>query len=263
MDAVPAPTESPNNTKFGGWVALPTLISVEALAAAGMDFVTLDLQHGALDFHDAAAAIQLLDVLGVESLVRVAATELPTVSRFLDFGASGLIVAVVESAAVAAAAVAAARYQPEGTRSYGGQRYGLRNEPKRVRSIKPAIYAMIETVGGVKELDAIAATPGLAGLFVGPMDLSLALGVEVGHGPESQRWREVINRVLVLGREHNIETGMVAGDGEEAAAWASRGFSRVVIGSDVGLLRAVIAAELSRARGASLDTTAGHGSTIL
>src|SRR2546425_209607 len=176
MDRVPAPDTSPHLTKFGGWVALPTLISVEALARAGMDFVTLDLQHGALDFHDAAAAIQLLDALGVESLVRVAAAELPSVSRFLDFGVSGVIVAVVESAASAAAAIDAARYQPDGIRSYGGQRYGLRAEPSKVRSIKPAIYAMIETAGGVDELDAIAATPGLAGLFVGPMDLALALG---------------------------------------------------------------------------------------
>src|SRR2546425_2976315 len=263
MDRVPAPDTSPHLTKFGGWVALPTLISVEALARAGMDFVTLDLQHGALDFHDAAAAIQLLDALGVESLVRVAATELPSVSRFLDFGVSGVIVAVVESAASAAAAIDAARYQPDGIRSYGGQRYGLRAEPSKVRSIKPAIYAMIETAGGVDELDAIAATPGLAGLFVGPMDLALALGAEPGHGPESRRWQGVITRVLALGRTHHLETGMVAADGEEAARWASRGFSRVVIGSDVGLLRHVIAFELARARGASDATTAVRGSTVL
>src|SRR2546425_774696 len=171
MDRVPAPDTSPHLTKFGGWVALPTLISVEALARAGMDFVTLDLQHGALDFHDAAAAIQLLD--------------------------------------------------------------------------------------------AIAATPGLAGLFVGPMDLALALGAEPGHGPESRRWQGVITRVLALGRTHHLETGMVAADGEEAARWASRGFSRVVIGSDVGLLRHVIAFELARARGASDATTAVRGSTVL
>jgi 2-keto-3-deoxy-L-rhamnonate aldolase RhmA len=261
---MPAQERLQQETKYGGWVALPSLISVEALARAGMDFVTLDLQHGTLDFHDAAAAIQLLDVLGVESLVRVSAAELPSVSRYLDFGVSGVIVAVVESAAIAATAIAAARYQPEGKRSYGGQRYGLRAEPSNVRSLKPTVYAMIETAGGVDDLDAIAATPGLAGLFVGPADLALALGEQPGHGPESRRWQDVITRVLALGRSHHLETGMVAGNGEEAAMWASRGFNRVVIGSDVGLLRQVIAYELARARGASdAPTSLPRGSTIL
>ena len=112
-------------TRFGAWSMLPSAEAIEALASSGADFVGVDGQHGAHGFRDVVDAIRLLDVLGVESLVRVSELELELIPRFLDFGASGVIVAMVDDAEVARRVVSLARYQPDGIRSYGGRRYGL------------------------------------------------------------------------------------------------------------------------------------------
>src|SRR5207342_2907901 len=99
---------------FGGMVGLPSTISVEGFARAGYDFVVLDLQHGTFGYDFVLSAVQLLDVLGVESLLRLASDELPLAPRLLDFGASGIVVASVDDAATVATAVVATRYQPAG-----------------------------------------------------------------------------------------------------------------------------------------------------
>src|SRR5439155_8625794 len=100
-------------------------------------------------------AVQLLDVLGVESLLRLTIDELPLAPRLLDFGASGIILASVDDAATVASAITATRYQPAGTRSYGQQRKGLTPEPADVSTVQPAVWAMIETRLGLDNVDAI------------------------------------------------------------------------------------------------------------
>lgn len=245
--------------------------ALEALAVSGVDFVGVDVQHGAHDFRDAIAAIQLLDILEVESLVRIAELELELIPRYLDFGASGVIVAMIEDAATAERAVSLARYQPDGIRSYGGRRYGLSTEPDDLRQVRPAVYAMIETKAAVERLEEIAAVHGLAGLFVGPVDLALALG---GTGRLARRlsaelseprldpqptltseqaafaepWREALHRVVDVAHASGIEAGTFAIGGDDARYWAAAGFDRVVVSSDIALLRGALDAELTRLR---------------
>jgi 4-hydroxy-2-oxoheptanedioate aldolase len=244
--------------RFGAWSALPGTLAVEALARSGAEFVGLDAQHGAHGFDDLVRAIQLLDVLGVESLVRLSELELALVPRVLDFGASGVIVAMVEDPETARRAVEAARYQPDGTRSYGGRRYGLSPEPDDLREARPAVWAMVETRQAVERLDEIADVSGLAGLFVGPVDLALALGVT---GPAARRlsveretaagsgeWLEALARVVEVARAHGLESAMFALGGDDARHWAAAGFDRVVVSSDVALLRAVLEREQAAAR---------------
>src|SRR5262245_64613716 len=109
-------------TKIGLWLSLPEPLIVEAAARARPDWVGLDLQHGAWDLGTAFRGIQLLDALGMPVLVRVSEQELHLIPRVLDHGASGVVIAMASSVDLVRAAVALARYQPDGVRSYGGQR---------------------------------------------------------------------------------------------------------------------------------------------
>jgi 4-hydroxy-2-oxoheptanedioate aldolase len=233
---------------FGGIVGLPSLLSVEGFARAGYDFVVLDLQHGTFNYEFVQNAVQLLDVLGIESLLRMSREELPLAPRLLDFGASGIVLASVDDAASAASAIRATRYQPEGTRSYGQQRKGLKVEPADVATIRPAVFAMIETRAGLQNVEAVAAVPGLTGLLIGPSDLGLALGLGPAAGPGDAALSNAIERIRLVARERGISACMVAADGKNAADWACAGFDRVVIGSDILHLFASMNGEIRQAR---------------
>ena len=252
--------------RFGAWSTLPSTLAVEALGRSGADFVGLDAQHGAHDFGDLARAIQVLDLLGVESLVRLSELDLALIPRVLDFGASGVIVAMVERPETARLAVDFARYQPEGTRSYGGRRYGLSPEPDDLREVRPAVWTMVETAPALEHLDEIAAVPGLAGFFVGPVDLALALGVtgtvarrlsaELASSATPDRtgeigaWLEACSRVVRVAHEHGLEAATFSIGGADARHWSEAGFDRVVVASDVALLRGALERELRTAAGA-------------
>ena len=254
-------------TRFGAWSQLPNAEALEAFARSDADFVGIDGQHGAYGFRDVVDAIQLLDVLAVESFVRVSNLELELVPRFLDFGAAGVIVAMVEDAETARRAVSLARYQPEGVRSYGGRRFGLSPEPDELRTVRPAVYVMVETAAALANLEELAAVPGLSGFFVGPVDLALALG---GDGLHVRRLSEalagvgeavpaaadelaaavgdVLARVVDVAHAAGIEAGTFAIAGRDAAHWAAAGFDRVFVSSDIALLRSALELELRVAR---------------
>ncbi len=117
-------------TTIGLWLSMPEPLVAETAASAKPDWVGLDLQHGAWDLGTAFRGIQLLDALGVPVLVRVSEQDLQLIPRVLDHGASGVVVAMASSVALVKEAVSRARYQPEGVRSFGGQRYGLRKAPQ-------------------------------------------------------------------------------------------------------------------------------------
>src|SRR5688572_19419845 len=129
---------------IGLWLSTPEPLIAECAARAKPDWVGLDLQHGAWDLGTAFRGIQLLDALGVPALVRVSEQELELIPRVLDHGANGVVLAMASSTDLVTEAVRRARYQPEGVRSFGGQRYGLRVAPARDSKIQPDIYPMIE-----------------------------------------------------------------------------------------------------------------------
>lgn len=254
--------------RLGAWSMLPSLEALEALASGGADFVGIDAQHGAHGFRDVVDAIRLLDVLNTESLVRISDLELELIPRFLDFGARGVIIAMIDTPDVARRVVSLARYQPEGARSYGGRRFGLSPEPESLRAVAPAVYLMIETAEALDRLDELAAVSGVAGFFVGPVDLALALGgdgtivrrlseavagvgdpIEVEDAELAGRWTAALARVVEVAHVAGLEAGTFAISSRDAAYWADAGFDRVVVSSDIALLRAGVERELGSARG--------------
>src|SRR3954463_7973789 len=134
-------SEDGRRITLAGWLAMPEPLIVEAAARAGFDWIGFDLQHGAWDLGTAFRNIQLSDVIGKPVFIRLPDEHLSLIPRVLDHGASGIVLAMASEPEVIAAAVERARYQPDGARSYGGQRYGLRPEPRDLRDVRPEIFA--------------------------------------------------------------------------------------------------------------------------
>lgn len=229
-----------------GWSMLGDPLSIEALGRAGFDFVGLDVQHGFFGFESTVRAIQQLDAMGVPAFVRINCREIDKLPHYLDAGASGAIIAMVTGPEDAALAVRLSRYQPKGARSYGGQRYGLRPEPADVADVQPSIYVMIETSEAARRVNEIAAVPQISGLYVGPVDLSLALGVPADRTDHD--FDAALSEVISAAHAQRIQAGTFATSGADARELAAMGFDEVVISSDIALLRASLNEELADAR---------------
>ena len=229
---------------IGLWLAMPEPLVVEAAARTRPDWVGLDLQHGGWDLTTAFRAIQLLDALGVPAVVRVSEQDLALMPRLLDHGASGVIVAMASSTALVEEAVRRARYQPEGIRSYGGQRYGMREAPAAASEIRPHVYPMIEDRRGVEDIAAIARVKDIAGLHIGPVDLGLGLGV----GRDDPRYGDVLQTILAAGHAARLPVAMHAVKPEEAGKWIEMGFDELVLIADIELLRNAFASGVTRLR---------------
>lgn len=231
-------------TTIGLWLSMPEPLVAEAAARARPDWIGLDLQHGAWDLGTAFRGIQLLDALGMTALVRVSEQELELIPRLLDHGASGVVIAMASSTALVEEAVRRARYQPEGVRSYGGQRYGLRQVSGIATQIRPQVYPMIEDRRGVADIAAIAAVKGIAGLHIGPVDLGLGLGLDRG----DPRYADVLQSIIAAGRSAAVPVTMHAVRAEDAGRWVKTGFDGLVLTADIELLRGAFEGNVARAR---------------
>jgi len=232
--------------RLAGWVAIPEPLVVEVVGRAGYDWVGLDLQHGGWDLGLAFRGIQLLDAIGVPTLVRVSEEDLALIPRVLDHGAAGIVLAMASDPEAVADAIDRARYAPHGRRSYGGQRYGMRPEPFDLAEVRPAIYAMLEDRRGVAAAAEIAAVPGLAGLHVGPFDLGLGLGL--GRDRSGPVFREALEAIVRAWQGAGLPIAMHAVKAEAAGHWLAMGFTELVLTADIEVLRSGLAQHLSVAR---------------
>ena len=233
---------------LGLWAAIPTSLTAELGAAAGYDYVCVDLQHGLSDERTMVSMLQATVAAGSTPLVRVAWNEPGLIMRALDLGAAGVIVPLVGGRGEAARAVQACRYPPDGTRSYGPSRAELVIGSSAPVELAAAAlcFVMVETRDGLEHVDEIAATPGLDGIYIGPSDLSLALGLvpRVG-GPALE---EAIQRVREAAHANGLIAGMHCADGKAARARAAEGFELITVAVDSSLFKATIARELETAR---------------
>jgi len=230
-------------------LTLTTPQVAEALAAAGYDWLWIDMEHGPLDL----AMVQTLIIAtgsACAPVVRVPANDDVWLKRVLDLGPAGVIVPHVNSAEEARAAVRACRYPPRGSRSVGigrAQSYGLglldylSNAHERV-----AVMPQIEHAKAVEEIDEILAVEGVDCAVVGPFDLSASLGYpgELDH-PEVV---EAIRHVGEACARAEKPAGLFAGSVDFAKTWREAGFRVIAVGADVGLLSGAAAAQLDALR---------------
>jgi 4-hydroxy-2-oxoheptanedioate aldolase len=241
---------------IGYWVVMDSPAATERIARVGYDYVCLDQQHGLMSYSglrnglmavDAGARLSEADTVGI---VRVATNDLTWIGHALDAGAAGVIVPLVDSAADAARAVDNAKYPPRGIRSYGPMRSELRLGPTPAdANAQTLVIAMIETQSGLENVESIAATPGIDGLYVGPSDLSLALGAAFPGDPAiAEPFAAALTRIQAAASAAGIPVGIHAASGDIAAERMAVGFTFSTVASDVVHLEEAAMAHLAAAR---------------
>ena len=217
---------------FGTWLAIGSPLAAEIVGNAGYDWLIIDTQHGGASEAHLVGLLQALDATGTPGLVRVNWLDQALIMRAVDLGAAGVVVPLVNTAAEARAAVAACRYPPNGIRSFGPLR-GFRGPGAPID--EPLCLVMIETVEALANLEAIAATPGLDGLFVGPVDLALSMGHPLGFEMPGAVL-DAIAQVAEVCRTHGLITASVALGAANAEAQLDRGVRFLAMGGDTQLL---------------------------
>src|SRR5678816_2302757 len=161
-----------------GWLAIPNSFSAETMAAQGWDTLTIDMQHGVVDYHALVPMLQAISTTPTVPIVRVPWLEPGILMKALDAGAYGVICPMVNSREDAERLVAWTHYAPRGMRSFGpvrAQLYGGADYPKEANDTI-VVFAMIETAAALDRIDDILSVPGLDAIYTGPSDLSLSLG---------------------------------------------------------------------------------------
>ncbi|MEM9342963.1 MAG: aldolase/citrate lyase family protein [Pseudomonadota bacterium] len=235
-----------------GWLSIGNPFTAEIMAAQGYDAISIDLQHGALDYSDALPMIQAMRASGVSIGARVPWLDPATIMKVLDAGALNIICPMINSADQAAEFVSYIRYPPRGQRSFGPTRanFAMPGYGPQMNDEVVAL-AMIETAEGMSKLEDIAATPGLDGLYVGPADLTL--GTQQGRlAPGLDRQEpemvELIQRIAKVCAENDIKACLHCGTPEYAAKAIDWGFDLTTVSGDSRVLASAAGESVKRFR---------------
>jgi 4-hydroxy-2-oxoheptanedioate aldolase len=222
----------------GLWSLLPGAVTGEVLARTGADYVVVDLQHGATAEADLPGVAAAVTAAGSVPLVRTRSPAFADVGRPLDLGARGVVVPNVRDAAHAREVVAACRYAPAGGRSIGRLSGG---------ADEPLVVVMVESATALDDLDAVLAVEGVDGVYVGPGDLSLSLGLA---GEEHRgELRRVLSSIVARAVAAGVPVGVHAYSGQEAAGYAAEGATIVTVAVDAVALAEAVTHSLGVARG--------------
>ena len=220
---------------INGWCAIPSTASAEAMAHQGWDSLTVDMQHGLVDYSNALPMMQTISTTEVTPLARVNWNEPGQIMKILDAGCYGIICPMVSNKEEAEKFVQACMYPPNGYRSfgpvrgliYGGSDYAKHADQEMLK------FAMIETKESLDKLDEIMSVKGLDGIYIGPADLSLAIGEEPGFDkPENSKAYSQILKILEHAKKNKIIAGIQNGQPEYAEKMIKKGFQLVTVGSD-------------------------------
>ena len=233
-----------------GWMSIDSAYAAELVGCAGFDAVVVDCQHGMAGHAQMLAMLQALSHTPAVPMVRVSQNNLAEINRALDAGAYGVICPLVNSVAEAVAFGRACRYPidgMQGDRSFGPARgllVGGADYPQRANAQILAL-AMIETQAGLEAVDAIAAVALIDGLFIGPSDLGIALGL----GPAAAHTHPVLAAAITRIQQACSAAGKVTGiwcsSAEMARDMQTQGLQLVVPGHDAIWLKAEIARRLA------------------
>jgi 2-dehydro-3-deoxyglucarate aldolase len=247
-------TES--GTLFGLWLSLGSADAAEALAHAGFDWLCIDMEHSANDSRDVTDQLRAIAAahLPSEPIVRVPAAEGWLVKRVLDAGARTLMFPSVESAEAAARIVRLTQYPTadlrDGLRGAAGAvraaAYGMRRDYMTTANAQIATIVQIESAAALEAVDAIAATPGVDCLFIGPADLAASLGRlgDVKH-PDVQ---SAIGKIVDAAKRAGIASGIFALDSASARQYAQAGIKVIALASDAMWLLKATRQALQEAR---------------
>jgi 4-hydroxy-2-oxoheptanedioate aldolase len=224
---------------IGGWCSIPSPFSAELMGRSGFDWVCIDTQHGVIGYDQMMPMLEALSITATPAFVRVPWNQPDHIMKSLDAGAQGVIVPMVDNEEDARAAVRAAKYPPVGTRSWGPIRAALDvpDYSPETANRRTIVAVMIETPGGVENLDAILEVPGVDAVYVGPSDLALGHGMTPTLNATEPEHVRLIETIVDRCRQHGIVAGIHCDSVETVHRWHARGYSMFTVGSDAALMR--------------------------
>jgi 4-hydroxy-2-oxoheptanedioate aldolase len=226
---------------FGTWLTMGDLYGTRVLARMGYDWLTLDLEHSAIDWAHAASLFGAIADAGCVPLARVPEGSHHYIKRVLDAGAWGVVVPMVNTVEQARLAIAATKYPPTGNRSIGGGMSNLNFDATSQQYFDHAndeilVILQTESPAGVENAEAIYALPGVDAIFIGPNDLRYQMRSPDGTFPTDEQHEALVQRVIEVGKQVGTPTGIHTMSAEEAQSRANEGMQFLAIGSDMRFL---------------------------
>ncbi|MDJ0610769.1 MAG: aldolase/citrate lyase family protein [Kiloniellales bacterium] len=240
---------------INGWLAIPSSLSAETMAHQGWDSLTVDQQHGMVDFPNALAMLQAVSTTETVPMTRVPWLDPGYIMKMLDAGAYGVICPMINNREQAETLVGACRYAPAGFRSVGPVRGLMYGGPDYLAEANDTVLAiaMIETQEALENLDAIMTVPGLDGIYIGPSDLGLSLGRVAKPDQTDPEVVAAIEAILAAAKRHGVTPGIHCGSPAYAKKMIDLGFQLVTIMSDNLLMAAAAKGAVTELRAALGD----------
>jgi len=256
---------------LNGWLSIGNPFTAEIMAAQGYDSIAIDVQHGALDYSMLLPMFQAMRASNVVPMARVPWLEPGIIMKVLDAGAYGVICPMINTPEQAAQFASYVRYPPLGQRSFGPTRANFSAGDNYATEANDQIlaFAMIETSEAMENLDAIAATPGIDGIYVGPADLSFSMSngrLLPGFDREEPEMIEAFLKIIAVCKKSRIRAALHCGTPEYAMRAIDWGFNMTTVSGDSRLLAAAAHASVSQfrklageKRGANVDGDGKRG----
>lgn len=241
------------NPVLHGWLSIGNAFTAEIMAEQGYDAISIDVQHGALHYTDVLPMFQAMRASGVVIGARVPWLDPGIIMKMLDAGAMQIICPMINTADQAAEFVSYLRYPPHGQRSFGPTRAQFSQGPGIAAEANDKVigWAMVETREAMSNLDAIAATPGLDGIYVGPADLTFSL-FDGKYPPafdrEEPEMIEVLKKIVSACHKAGIKAALHCGTAEYAARAVDWGYDMTTVGGDFRFLASGAAASVKTFR---------------
>ena len=238
----------------GAWLSIPSMHSARLLSRLPLDWLTVDTEHAPADVNTLAQMVAVIaDSLGPVPFVRLAQATVETVKHALDSGAFGIIAPMINTSLEAEQVVAWAKFPPQGQRSFGSYYAPLAFGQSMPEYLKQAnqqtmVIVQIENKSALNNLDSIFSTPGLDMAFVGPVDLSVSLGLEPIPENPHPLFQEALAEIMHAAIKHQLPLGIYCSDGKAAAERIKHGFLFVNVTTDARVLLHGVQAELDASR---------------
>ena len=243
---------------INGWCSIPSSFSAEIMAHQGFDSITIDMQHGLVDYQVAVTMLQAISTTSVIPLTRVPWNDPARLMKILDAGSYGVICPMINTPADAESLVRACKYPPRGFRSFGPIRakyYGGGGthgggDYHEFADDETLVIPQIETREAIDNLDAILETGGISAIYIGPSDLAMALGSQPRKGQSDPAVVEARQRILDAAKRHGIPAGIHTNSTKVAVEMIQQGFQLVSLQSDDRFLMSKAQEEVTAVRSA-------------
>ena len=225
---------------LNGWCSIPSSFSTEIMAHQGFDSITIDMQHGLVDYTDAVTMLQAISTTDVIPMTRVPWSDPARLMKILDAGSYGVICPMINTAAEAEDLVRACKYPPWGFRSfgpirakyYGGGATHGGGDYHNFADEETLVIPQIETRQAIANLDHILEVRGIGAIYIGPSDLSMALGLEPRKGQTDPEFIEAVETILAAAKRHGVPAGVHTNSVDAAVQMIKRGFQFTSLQSD-------------------------------